>query len=278
MAKTRVTELSQDEISQTQYANKFLADHTARFAIPLYQLGINGMPDLVGSGFIISKYGRSFLITAAHVYDNNSRQNAIFFYTGGPGVSYIEGFFKVSECVNRTEDKLDFAVVMLSYDVIFNEHWAVVDSADVVCDASSIVDGRFIFSGYPLGRHKINKKEKAVDFRCFSWVGNLVPDSKYESVGVTKENNLLIKFKNKHATTVEGVGGYQFPKPDGISGGPVWVALGKRNDRKQLVIDEVKLAGLIIEYHPSHEVMLATSIDRVMEYVDELYKQYGEAC
>ncbi|RMQ37673.1 hypothetical protein ALP86_02089 [Pseudomonas amygdali pv. mori] len=275
MAKKRITELSQDEISQTQQANKILTDYTARFAIPLYRLGSNGIPDLLGSGFILRKYNRSFLITAGHVYDNNSRENAIFFYTGDSEVSFIKGFFKVSECVNRADDKLDLAVVMLEYDVIFNKHWAVVDSADVACDTFKLVDGRFIFSGYPLGRHKINRKGKEVDFHCFSWVGNIVPDFKYTSVGATKENNLLIKFKNKHAATVEGVKGYQFPKPDGISGGPVWVALGKRNGRKQLVIDEVKLAGVIIEYHPSHDVMLATSIDRAMEYVDELYDQYG---
>nr|WP_262416058.1 serine protease [Pseudomonas fluorescens] len=277
MAKKRITELSQDEISQTQYANKVLTDYTAKFAIPLYRRGLDGTPDPVGSGFVISKHGRSFLITAGHVYDSNSRENAIFFYTGDSAVSYIEGFFKVSECVSRDEDKIDLAVVMLAYDVNFDKHWAVVDSVDIVCDTFKLDDGRFVFSGYPAGRHKTNKTEKRVDFRCYSWVGGFVPECSYSNVGATKKNNLLIKFKNKHAITVEGVGGYQFPKPDGISGGPVWVALGKRNQRRQLVIDEVKLAGLIIEYHPSHQLMLATSIDRAMEYVDELYDQYGAA-
>jgi len=162
MAKKRITELSQDEISQTQHANKILTDYTAKFAIPLYRLGLNGTPDPVGSGFIISKYGRFFLITAGHVYDNNSRENTIFFYTGDSGVSYIEGFFKVSECVSRDEHKIDLAVVMLAYDVSFDKHWAVVESVDIVCDTFKLCDGRFVFSGYPAGRHRINKKKKLI--------------------------------------------------------------------------------------------------------------------
>ena len=69
---------------------------------------------------------------------------------------------------------------------------------------------------------------------------------------------------------IDGAVGGMFPKPRGMSGAPVWCTVGYRQADGRLIVDDVLLAGVLIEHIPEGKCFLATSIDIVVEMILDL--------
>lgn len=61
-----------------------------------------------------------------------------------------------------------------------------------------------------------------------------------------------------------------------MSGAPVWHTVGFRNEENLLVIENVLLAGVLIEHIPQRKALLATSINIVLSMINELHKELSK--
>ncbi|MDR8365039.1 hypothetical protein [Pseudomonas sp. JL3] len=271
----RENPLNPRQMEDLKEALSIAADATSRFSLPIYKLTESGLPDLVGTGFVIDFHGSCYFVTAAHVMDHHEVDRPLFYFVNSKQRQYIEGPCRTSSTnvADRKNDQIDLTVVKLpdgegrpSEEI----QKSVIFPGMITQDTSKIGDCRFIVPGYPLTKYDPDKKQKLLNPACFTWMGKSIPDETYKRLKFKKSQNLLIQFGRKHVMRTDEIVGSMFPEPRGVSGSPVWHTVGYRNEERILVIEEIFLAGVLIEHIPEGKCFLATSIDIVMSMIIDL--------
>src|SRR6266571_1652665 len=92
-----------------------LSSHLLRHIVPLY-LRRKGKPQLVGTGFLVSSGTSYYLVSAAHVFDERSADQELFFYIEPETKRKISGnlaLTKIPPGKNRSSDPFDIGVLKL---------------------------------------------------------------------------------------------------------------------------------------------------------------------
>ena len=93
-----------------------LANVLARHILPLFAESSGGKPKLVGSSFLVSTGTSSYLVSAAHVFDELKVGHELFFYIEPRTKRKISGSLRLTktpEGENRNGDRLDVGVLKL---------------------------------------------------------------------------------------------------------------------------------------------------------------------
>ena len=255
-------------------ANLQQAERRVQGAVcPIYGIDERDRPQLIGSSVPFRLGTRSFLLTAAHVLDENRRTSL---YVGGlndlvplAGSSHRTG----TPIAGRRGDTFDFGFVDISETP--PEQWlryqfVTPDYLDV--DDVPAADVLYAFVGYPETR---NKRLKGQKFQLSPMAIVLMPTplKRYDSLGLNPTAQFAGEFsRNKQLDSEKRI--VVGPEPNGISGGGVW-RLGTPREFATGTNAE-RLVGLGIEYRASHSVLVGVRISLVVAALAEVFPELGQ--
>jgi hypothetical protein len=226
-------------------------------------------PDAFGTCFLLRVQGRQFLVTAAHVIDENKHTS--IYVAGRENLVLLESSFLATNLVDgsRLKDHYDFAFTELNAQQCID--LGVEDSIDISAASGNQAppDKRvYLALGFPASKQKAlwETKNTLLTVPLKFWnTGTERPDL-CEQLKISADTHLFIGYA-KHVKSVDGTT-QTAVKPQGASGG-ILVDLG------QIDIDKLTpespctglLAGVLIEHHKDHKAIIAVKIQLVLEQI-----------
>jgi hypothetical protein len=196
-----------------------ISNMVARYAVPLYGEDNQGTSKLRGSAFIIRHLGKNYLVTANHVLDER-KEGGVHCFVGPNKIMKIVGHKFFTEPKNPgLEDSIDIAVVQLTTNVLPYEKsaWEFIHLAPPMLPRSS---KNYLVAGFPETKNITRNFDKKVDSQPYIYIGNSPSCEVYERLGIGEATHILVDFNRKI-----GIGNLKenadFPKPVGMSGGPI---------------------------------------------------------
>lgn len=243
---------------------------------PIYGVRKGGIPDHIGSAFIIQISQQKFLITAAHVIDH--KVDTELFILGNNDFVHIHGDFISTTAPDgdRLKDFYDFAISRIPEDV-FSILGAVgfIDESDILDKQVDHVGRTYLAVGFPRSKNrrvnlitKIIKPKRARYYEVWNEAKNL-----YSKLGLDGCDHIAIKHRRRSFFD-NGAEENSF-EPKGLSGGPLFDLGNFFNPEfhKLTVTNKPYLAGILIEKHINYHVILSVKIELVLKtirkYIDD---------
>lgn len=240
------------------------------FAVPLL---INpDRPELVGSGFFVHADGCEFLVSAAHVFDefedrhiHDSRIEPYpLVYTGQGTVRQLGGRL-LRPRIDSPTRRLDVGVLLLQGDPLSwgSERRESIDVETLRRYArSSAREQLYAVAGFPETRVRATDyPTKRLEASPHGFVGPAIRHAKYDP-----EYFVVLEFEEKKKRFFEGeTEPRKFPKPEGMSGSPVF-ALHYDQDWHPIAMP----AAVVIERDEKKRAIVCTRMRAVVEMVDML--------
>lgn len=233
--------------------------------IPILGSTERGQPCAVGSGILIGVGNERFLITAAHVLDEN--KITTLYLPGNSELVELSGPSRQSKPPehNRNLDRFDTAYIHLSGDIVsrINQvYWflppQLVDMNDV-----STPGKHYMFTGYPHKALGTVYGTRKIAGQLHSYTDRASETAIYTQVDAAPTSNIAINFDVKRVK--DDKGRTVTPKErQGMSGGGVW----NFNESPQIPgLSKIRLCGVAIEHHKKQKCLLATKINFVLESI-----------
>ena len=229
-----------------------------KFISAIYRVDNVDNPEQFGTGVLLVIHDHYFLVTAAHVLDDNTGSTLYIPGNQSGKLEMLTGgsFRSVADGGNRDNDRTDVGVVALKSDLVDKigcDSFLPVSMTDV--DDIGKAGEIYIAMGYPATKNtKVNLVEKTFKRHVISCTANILPGKDLEKIGVSSASHLLLGFDKKHVKNTQGKD-MTAPDPYGISGGPLWRfdIYTKQNPASRLV-------GILIEWRKEVKGMLAVRI------------------
>jgi len=250
-----------------------LSNVLARHILPLFtEETLSGEPRLVGSGFLISSGTNSYLVSAAHVFDELKDGHELFYYIEPSIKRKLSGSLrltKLPEGKDRKGDRLDVGVLKLEgpglppYPAV--EKYPLAIGA-LLPNALPREGKQYLLVGFPESKSHIKRVAREVVTEVYSYRNITVPSSKYADLDVSPQSHIVLGFDRKRTIGPDSQI-RAFPEPKGISGSPLWLLCDENgpNDPAQTPI-----VGIAIEHHKNHHAIVVTDIDVVLKFINEI--------
>jgi len=233
--------------------------------IPILGSTERGKPCSVGSGILFGVGNERFLITAAHVLDEN--KITTLYLPGNSELVELSGQSRVSKPPqnNRELDHLDTAYVRLSEQIVSHlnrVYWFLPPQLVDVNDVST-PGKHYMFTGYPHKAVGAVYGTRKIAAQLHSFTDHASEVAKYAEVDATPAANILINFDEKRVKDEKGRA--VTPKErQGMSGGGVWnIGAGPH----QAGLPKTRLCGVAIEHHKKQKCLVATKINFALESI-----------
>ena len=245
---------------------------------PIHKGSDRDRPKLIGTGTLLDFGKARFLVTAAHVLDENTEHEETLYISGGAGLVVLTGqsfSVRVPALGTREDDRLDFAVVNLG-DSLADEvakaryflPFSLIDSDDRLTPQS-----HYLFSGFPANRERMYPGQKKLASKRYGYTGKSVSPQRMDELGVNPNTHIVVEF-DRMETLDENNESAPFPTPQGMSGGAVWRGEGDHN--LWLTETPVRLVGIGIEAPETEKVMIAVKIHVVLAAISKAYLSISE--
>ena len=240
---------------------------------PIYGADNQGNPIHIGSCFIIERNFKKFLITASHVI-NEKEQSKTNLYIGirgkYGGLIDIIGNTIFLNSKNSKTDKIDIAVIKLEETRYNSIKWKklVALSFDYLeHNSNNVTEKLGVAIGYPNSKNKISRHNlKMTGLSHSSLI--IHKEDVFISIGASPKDHILIEYDKKVKDSDGNF--HKSSTPTGMSGGPLVTFNVEVNDYLQDIIPDIKISGVLIEYHKLKKVLLATKIKYVLEAIQKL--------
>lgn len=229
--------------------------------------------EIVGSCILLCIDDRHFAITAAHVLDSLDTHAVYIAGTVGTQPLQLLGHAHLTTAPGglRSMDKIDIGFWELDSSMI-ERLGAVsfVDEARLSHNKAPLEHRLYLAMGYPVSKNKknIDSVKKTIKTSLAKYTGelNVSPEipTKY---AVSGTQHLFLKYL-QYSETVEGEKRRSF-KPVGLSGGPL-IDIGNFASPQTYIAGTViqgYLAGMIIERIRTHNVLVATRIQVIVDAI-----------
>ncbi|MGH8108600.1 MAG: hypothetical protein ACREO1_07775 [Arenimonas sp.] len=230
---------------------------------------VGNAPTAIGSCFFLRVAGQAFLVTAAHVIDQNKYTSLLVGDINS--LITIEGDFNITVAPdsNRNKDLYDFAFWKMSEPMLKKVTSLQCIEEDQVSHNRGRLDGRqFLAMGYPHSQNsEINTSELKVKAAAWTYQGIHVENAALaEKLGISGTDHFFIKFEKLSGNYHGAI--YESTNPTGISGGvlldlclPDPAHLSENSPCIGL------LAGIGIEHHADFDAMVFVRIELVIEKI-----------
>jgi hypothetical protein len=190
------------------------------FSTQVYR-DVKGKPVPEGTCFFIQEGSQVFLVSAAHVL---FRAQDLYFYSAPDEKRPLSGQLARSGKNKALDnDAVDVGVLLLG-DGAKPPFPAVGKSSMPVSylrPKRTPRSGHYVFVGFPATKTYVNNRTKQVEVQAYAYRNISVPDDDYSSYGLSPETHLVLPLDLKKGIDAEGRHAH-FPKPQGMSGSPVF--------------------------------------------------------
>ncbi len=248
-----------------------LANVLASSILPLFAQVASGKPKLVGSGFLVSSGTNSYLLSAAHVFDELKTGHELFFYIDPHTKRKLSGSLrltKIPEGSNRKLDRLDVGVLRLEGPGL--PPYPKVEKYPLAFDAlmpnALPRDGKqYLLVGFPESKSRANPIAREIASDIYGFRNVSAAPQKYADLGVSMQSHVVLGFDRKRTIGPDRQI-RAFPEPSGISGSPVWLLYDERGSNDPV---QTPVVGVAIEHHKNHHALVATDIDVALKLINE---------
>jgi hypothetical protein len=232
-------------------------------------------PRVVGSGFLVQSSSALYLVSAAHVFEEQRLYGAddgLFFYVNDGTLGQALG----GTICHSKDPTVDTAILQLEAsglawkDVSAPKPVRLEDLGDL---SKAMPDDWFFLGGFPESKSRIDSLANKLVGHPYAMLKQQAPPEAYADHELTTGRHVLLEFNQK--ATVDFVGGSsaRFPDPKGISGAPLWLVefLGNGELASRVV-------GIAIEHRRKsrHKVIVCTRIESIIDMIDHLERN-GDA-
>ncbi|WP_068717353.1 serine protease family protein [Vibrio tritonius] len=220
-------------------------------------------PELIGSCIFLIIDDRKFLATAGHVVNEFDNSSILVGYN-----SELVGFSgDVMKTEGTSTDKVDIAILELigdEFEKIKNDDCVPFE---MIAPSNTTAEKKiYSFIGYPATKSKIDRnKFNTVKSKMYTYFNTTCEKKVYEDMSLNPNTHILVNFNAKNCKNESGEL-VTFPRPNGLSGGGVWLhknltAIGEETTQY--------LSGLAIEYHADRKCLVGISIEAVIEVLKQ---------
>lgn len=226
------------------------AEQTAgRFTHPIFTVGDNSKPDLIGTSVTIELDQKIYLLTAAHVLTSCASMNIIAVGLEGK-ITPLNTEWVFAEQL----DGVEFDVAFTELDAELAAKMKALPNSNLL-HTEPIQGEHFCFvNGYPSSKNKPSKalrQSSKYASKNYSFVSYLKDDfDQWADVSKDPEWHYCSAHGRKQ-------GNQASLKPNGLSGGGLWVI-------PNIAEPKLYLAGVYIEHHKHKKVSFSTRIDKVI--------------
>lgn len=237
----------------------------------IYGATDHGRPEHIGSCVLIEYQGTKYLVTAAHVIDNNAVTS--LYVTGEKSLVLITGTVLTTTAKDdkRKNDKNDFAVIPIS-DSVASElgNLTYLTDADWELGSPPANDRFGLALGFPNSRNKkVDNLTKAISPEPFVYSSSLILDaSDNEKSNYQPDRHYLLDYSEKHSKDAQGKLVNSIAAK-GVSGGGLFLICGLTNPENLPIGSPCKgkLLGILIEYAKARKALVFTRITLVIEAI-----------
>lgn len=225
--------------------------------------GDGAKPFVSGSSILFQVADHKFLISAAHVFDQEDE--TIYFSKGNVLVlASVQVYSTPKPDNDRSKDKIDIAIMQLPEEVAtsLDPSLKFLSPDDLDTNDLNGPNKKYSFTGYPATKAKPNFVLKKIKTTSVEYSLNPVPTSKFDEAGWNVGLHVVGEFDIENMAYADGKR-ITAPQPNGISGGPVWV--------KHPPYDEYKLVGIGIEWDKKHCMMVGVRIGAAITMIQHAF-------
>jgi hypothetical protein len=222
-------------------------DRITKYIIPLYGTNDRRERYVIGTGVLLRIQNDGFLITAAHVLDENRRAQTNIEIPGDGRLVPIDGQTMTTPLPSSGRRDSRFAF----FDI------ALVDPSDTPGPRT-----RYTFAGYPSSQHN-GPRGGTLTIAPLRLTSESLPPDQYPE-GFALETHACIAFDPKQAVARSGTV-QRPPDPHGVSGGGVF-RIGTW-DEIIAGTNQERLVGIAIEMRKQEQCLLGTRIAYPLEMI-----------
>lgn len=229
---------------------------------PIYGVTDKGDPNHIGSAVLLHLEEGHFLLTAAHVLDENA-QTSLYLGADDFVLLQLDAITTVAPDRDRNKDFADFAMARLNADLVAKLSGAkFITEADISRSVASTEGRTYTILGYPNSRNKPNPhKGKKVTPSLGVYTSQGRPASQLPQIA-TDHDHILVDHDAKYARDEAGAKVHSIALR-GFSGGAI-VDLGRLSVESLVSSTPPKLTALLIEGHPKEKVILGIKLTTVL--------------
>jgi hypothetical protein len=124
----------------------------------------------------------------------------------------------------------------------------------------------YFVTGFPATKTRTRSQKEEVEVRPYSNWCSSIDDAGYDPLGLQSELSIALSFDVKNVQVDDGQS-QMFPKPQGMSGSPIWLLYdhaGPNDAANTLVV------GILIEHRRSDKLLVGTDISVAMDMIHKL--------
>lgn len=243
-----------------------------RHIVPIYCVGEQGLPKLLGSSVYVHIDSLHVLLTAAHVTDAQDQ-----------GPLYIPGamscvllppprFVSGNPQTIRNEDRFDFAWVVLEdkHVLALNARFSPLSLHQIDFDDITQPSDDYLFAGYFEAHYDQSLESGSFHHRLQAYFGLFLDDFHvFKKLDISPVTHIAIRWSKNNSVDLQGNSTIP-PQPYGMSGGGVWqFSRGKR----VVFPEHSRLCGIPIEVRKQKNIktLVATRINFWFESIVAAY-------
>ena len=202
--------------------------HISKFVLPLYVESRSG-PVLLGSGFFVELKERLALVTAAHVLNQISGTNPLFVYRRRNEVVLITGKRFLSD-----PNAIDLGFVLTEgLELPWVEvDWFACRLEYLYAERTPRAERHFVVAGYPETKNRTNPARKTIKAVIHAYHAHSIREDEYQRLGLDPTTHVALPLDLKEGFDPQGRH-VNFPKPQGMSGSPIWELFDESGDTNQ---------------------------------------------
>lgn len=249
-----------------------LSNLLAQHILPLFAEGNRHKPQLVGSGFLVASGTSSYLISAAHVFDNLMAGHDLFFYIDSKTTRKLSGTLRLTKMEddgNRKSDPFDIGVLKLEGPALPPYMEIGKSSLPLSALMGNVLpreEKEYLLIGFPESKSRVkNPALRSLESEPYAFRGVSAPATTYSALGISPLRHIMLEFNVKRVYLPNG-NMITFPEPKGMSGSPIWLLADHagQNDPAQTPV-----VGVAIEHHKNQRAILATDINIALKLINE---------
>jgi len=232
--------------------------------IPLY-MEERGRPSHFGTGFFVRSGSSNFLVSAAHVLEFGE---SLFYYIEPNVTAKLSGERRLNRWNgDREKDPVDVGVLMLDQN---SPPYPAIDkyAVDVSYLRSALLpreDKIYSIIGFPATRSRVKPASKEVLSTVYSFRNRSIPDKDYERLGCSPHSHIVLSVNLRDGVDSKGRQ-RNFPKPQGMSGSPIFMLL---DEKPKFDIRSFPIVGIGTKYRRSQNALIGTDVAIAVAMINE---------
>lgn len=245
---------------------KYLENQQFEALYPIFiKYNLKGSLKQIGTGVLVDISGRVFLLTAAHVINQNKFGDILI--PTNEGLKQLPGEFSFLDLYeNKKGSEIIYDVGYFKLDVNFSEKYLSTASKIRIEDLAFIKDSTqaafYTIAGYPSSKSKV--KSRLTTSEAYFYGGCSVSKEVYSEHGFDPHLHIIVKFRRELSVTTEGVKTFP-PFFRGLSGGGIFI--WPNDFQGQLFPPIRRLVGIFHRYYKNDKLLIGTNIQILIKCI-----------